>query len=143
LNRIPKIHSRHPFVFAVQQALCIAKVPKEVFKYWIDKVRHGFASANFLELPINSLPADLSWLRSVDPRSLFETYNNLTNCYNSLHMQKMALEDDVSRLGQDVNSLIRSQTLQEKTIANQNELLARIANVLEVKFDSSIRSQQQ
>jgi hypothetical protein len=93
----------------------VAKVPEEVFKYWIEEVRHGFASANFLELPINSLPSDLSRLRSVDPRTLFETYNNLANCYNGLHMQKMALEDDVARLRQDVNSLIRSQTQQEKS----------------------------
>jgi hypothetical protein len=50
-------------------------------------------------------------------------------------MQKMALEDDVAHLRQDVNNLICSQAQQEAIITNQTELLARIANVLEVKFD--------
>jgi hypothetical protein len=47
----------------------------------------------------------------------------------------MNLEDDVSRLRQDVVHLTRSHNHIEKSITDQNELLARIVNVLEIKYE--------
>ncbi len=133
-------HSQHPFVHAVQKAARLAKVSDDTFNNWVAEIRYSFASANFLEVPINSLPPDLAQFRQVDSRSLFERYNNLVSCYNSLHMQKMALEDDVARLRQDVANLVRSQSRQESIISSQNELLAKIASVLEIKFDKQTPS---
>jgi hypothetical protein len=128
-------HSRHPFIHAVQNALRLAKVSENVFKKWIDEIRHGFASANFLELPINLLPPDLSQMRQIDGRSLIQVYNNLVSNVNSLFMQKMALEDDVSRLRGEVDSNSRKLARLESMVTTQNELLARIANTIEIKFN--------
>ena len=47
----------------------------------------------------------------------------------------MNLEDDVSRLRLDVARLTRSNQRMEKTLADQNEMLARVVNVLDIKFD--------
>jgi hypothetical protein len=50
----------------------------------------------------------------------------------------MNLEDDVSRLRLDVANLIRSNHGLEKAVTNQTEILARVANVLEIKFDKQV-----
>jgi hypothetical protein len=47
----------------------------------------------------------------------------------------MNLEDYVSRLRLDVANLTCSNQRMEKVVADQNELLTRIVNVLEIKFD--------
>jgi hypothetical protein len=50
----------------------------------------------------------------------------------------MNLEDDVSRLRLDVAGLTHSNHHLELAIANQTEILARVASVLEIKFDKQV-----
>jgi hypothetical protein len=89
-----------------------------------------------MALPIDLLPPDAVRDTKIDPRSLFDRYNSLCSSYNGLFAQKMNLEDDVSQLRLDVAHLSCSLQRMEKVIvADQNELLTRVVNVLEIKFD--------
>lgn len=128
-------NARHPFIHSVKKAMSLAKVSPEIFSHWCDEVRTGYEYANYCHLPIHVLSPELARERKVDPRSLFEKYNNLCSSFNKLHMQKMVLEDDVARLRLDVGSLTRSNARLEKTVADQNEILSRVLSILEVKYD--------
>jgi len=128
-------NSRHVLVNAVQRALRLAKVPSDTFNLWCKEVRDGFCVNNFMALPIDLLPPDAVRDTKVDPRSLFDRYDSLVSSYNGLFTQKMNLEDDVSRLRLDVAQLTRSNCRLEKAVVVQTEILARVVDVLEVKFD--------
>lgn len=130
-----KDNSRHALVHTVNRALRLTKVSHDTFNHWCKEIRHGFGINNFMALPIDLLPPDAVRETKVDPRSLFDRYNSICSSYNSLFAQKMNLEDDVSRLRLDVANLTRSNQCMEKKVADQNELLAKIVNVLEIKFD--------
>jgi len=88
-----------------------------------------------MSLPIDLLPPDAVRDTKVDPRSLFNRHNSLCSSCNSLFAQKMNLEDDVSQLRLDAAHLTRSNQCLEKAVTDQNQLLSRVANALEIKFD--------
>ena len=128
-------NSRHPMVHSINKALRLAKVDQETLSLWCKEVHEGFCTNNYMALPIECLSPDAARITKIDPRSLYDRFNQLCNSYNGLFAQKMNLEDDVSRLRLDVASLTRSNHRLEKAVTNQTEILVRVANVLEIKFD--------
>ena len=86
-----------------------------------------------MSLPTDLLPPNAIKGAQVDPRCLFEHYNQLSVSYNSLFAQKMALQDDVHHLRNDVTTLRRSNERLEKVVTQQSELLSRVVEVLEIK----------
>ena len=129
-------NSGHILVNTIQESLRLSKVSEETFSYWCKEVREGFAIANYMSLlPTNLLPPGAIKGRQVDPRSLFEHYNQLSVSYNSLFAQKIALQDDVHHLRNDVTALTRSNQRLEAVVAQQANLLSRVVEVLEIKHN--------
>lgn len=126
-NEHYKDNSRHALVYTINKALRLAKVNRDTFNHWCKEVRDGFAVRNFTALPLDPAVRDT--------RPLFDCYNSLCSSYNSLFAQKMNLEEDVSRLRLDVANLTRSNQRLEKAFTEQSEILTRIVNVLEIRFD--------
>ena len=131
-------NSRHPMVHSINKALRLAKVDHETLSLWCKEVRERLCTNNYMALPSECLSPDVARVTKIDPRSLSDRFNQLCNSYICLFAQKMNLEDDVSRLRLDVANLTRSNQSLEKAVANQTEILARVANVLEVKFDKQV-----
>jgi len=125
-------NSRYPAVHSPNQALLLSKVDGETFDCWCEEVRDGFGINNILAVPIKFLPREISRGVKVDPQSLFDHHNDLVNSCHGLFAQKMNLEDNVSQLRLDVVCLIRRSDGMEAISVEQNELLARLANALEV-----------
>jgi hypothetical protein len=132
-------NSSHPMVHSVNKALRLAKVDHETLSFWCKEVHEGFCTNNYMALPIECcLSPDAARVTKIDPQSLYDWFNQLCNSYNSLFAQKMNLEDDISQLCLDVANLTCSNHRLEKAAANQTEILARVVNVLEIKFDKQV-----
>ena len=125
--------SRHPLVHAINKALRVANVKSTVFDCWCKEVREGFSVKNLMALPWDMLLNCLHDIK-VDPRALFDKFDALAFSYHSLFTQKMNLEHNVSRLRVDVAHLTRKSDVMERALADQNELLARMARALEVSL---------
>ena len=83
-------------------------------------------------LPIELLPPEVIRFTKIDPRSLYDHFNNLGARYHQLYLENMTLKEEVSNLHQDIGNLNRSVQRMETETANQTKILAKIAE--ELKF---------
>jgi hypothetical protein len=113
-------NSRHPIVHSVNKALRLAKVDHKTLSLWCKEVCEGFCTNNYMALPIECLSPDAARVTKIDPRSLYDRFNQLCNSYNGLFAQKMNLEDDISRLRLDLANLTRSNHRLEKAVAKSD-----------------------
>lgn len=138
-NELYNDPSRHPLVHSIRNTQRITQVSDTTLVAWCKEIKEGFATNNFMALPIQCLPSETK----IDPRSLYDRFNHICSAYNGLFTQKMALEDNVSRLRLDVTNSLQQIHLMRQTIEDQSEILRRITNVLEIKFSKPTEPSQE
>lgn len=127
--------SRHALVHAVEAAMSRANVTEDIFSQWCMELRERFAVDNFSSVPIHLLPTGVANNVKVDPRSLYDCFNNLSQAYNCSIERNNWLEAEVLRLR--VNSAAQAHELKQvheelQTLADQQQ---KILKVLEIKYD--------